>query len=344
MNTNQQQLKRRILYPGWALTLLFLLQLYTPVKLFAQTANIMVHDPVMIKADSTYYLFCTGWGISVMRSADMVHWERLKPVFDAPPAWALDAVPGFKGHIWAPDISYHDGQYYLYYSVSAFAKNTSCIGLATNKSLDPENPDFKWTDHGKVIQSVPGRDMWNAIDPNLAMDENATPWLTFGSFWNGIKLVKLSDNLSEVAEPETWYTIASRERSYDLPDTDPGDAAIEAPFIFKKNGIYYLFVSWDYCCRGLKSNYKVVVGKSDKITGPFLDKEGKDMRFGGGSLVIEGNEKFAGIGHNSIYTFGNKDYFVVHAYDNQDEGKPKLLIKLVEWDEEGWPVLDKTIK
>ena len=59
------------------------------------------------------------------------------------------------------------GLYYLYYSVSAFGKNTSCIGVATNKTLHPSSPDYKWTDHGKVIQSVPGRDMWNAIDPNL---------------------------------------------------------------------------------------------------------------------------------------------------------------------------------
>src|SRR3990170_2662507 len=152
--------------------------------------NIRVHDPVMIRQGSTYYLFCTGIGISVFSSADMKNWKKEKSVFNAPPAWAVEKIPGFKGHIWAPDISLHNGQYYLYYSVSAFGKNTSCIGLATNKTLDPSSPDFKWVDHGKVIQSVPGRDLWNAIDPNLAFDDEQKPWLVFGSFWSGMKLVR----------------------------------------------------------------------------------------------------------------------------------------------------------
>src|SRR4051794_4586664 len=80
--------------------------------------NIRVHDPVMAKEGNTYYLFCTGMGISGYSSQDMVNWKQEKPVFSVAPQWAVDAIPGFKGHIWAPDISFHDGQYYLYYSVS----------------------------------------------------------------------------------------------------------------------------------------------------------------------------------------------------------------------------------
>ena len=133
--------------------------------------DIRVHDPVMIREKGVYYLFCTGMGISVFSSPDMTNWKKEKPVFDAPPSWALETIQGFKGHIWAPDISFHDGQYYLYYSVSAFGKNTSCIGVATNKTLDPSSSDFKWTDHGKLLQSIPGRDLWNAIDPNVAFDD-----------------------------------------------------------------------------------------------------------------------------------------------------------------------------
>ena len=135
----------------------------------AQKENISVNDPVMIKQDDTYYLFNTGWGITAWSSKDMINWKREKSVFKDPPGWAINAVPGFKGHIWAPDISYYNGSYYLYYSVSAFGKNTSCIGLAVNKTLDPDDPDFMWVDHGIIIQSVPGRDLWNAIDPNLVV-------------------------------------------------------------------------------------------------------------------------------------------------------------------------------
>ena len=115
--------------------------------------NISVHDPVMAKQGDTYYLFCTGMGISMWSSKDMKEWKREKPVFREAPEWAVKAIPEFKGHIWAPDISYNNGKYYLYYSVSAFGKNTSAIGLATNTTLDPASPGYKWVDHGEVIQS-----------------------------------------------------------------------------------------------------------------------------------------------------------------------------------------------
>ena len=104
---------------------------------------ISVHDPVMIKQDSLYYIFCTGFGISVWSSPDMKNWKKEKPVFTTAPSWAVQAIPGFKGHIWAPDISYHNGQYYLYYAISAFGKNSSCIGVATNKTLHTSDPNYK---------------------------------------------------------------------------------------------------------------------------------------------------------------------------------------------------------
>lgn len=297
-----------------------------------------VHDPVIIRQDSTYYIFCTGQGIAVFSSNDMKHWKPVNPVFNKAPEWAVKAIPGFTGHEWAPDISFHNGQYYLYYAVSAFGKNTSAIGLATNKTLDTSSRDFKWIDHGKVIQSVPGRDMWNAIDPNLTMDENKTPWLAFGSFWNGIKLVKLNNDLFTVDQPEQWYTIASRKRDPILPDSVAGDAAIEGPFIYKHDNYYYLFVSFDYCCRGEKSTYKMMVGRSEKLYGPYVDRDGVPMNLGGGSVVLEGNKNWYGVGHNAVAAFNGTDYLVYHAYDANDNGRPKLQIKKIIW-VNGWPVI-----
>jgi len=316
-----------------------LLVLFTNPVRAQDYIDIRVHDPVMIKQNDTYYVFCTGWGISVFSSENMKDWKEEERVFKDPPQWAIDAVPTFKGHMWAPDVSFHNGQYYLYYSVSAFGKNTSCIGVATNKTLDPEDPDFKWVDHGKVIQSVPGRDLWNAIDPNLAYDENDQPWLVFGSFWSGIKLVKMDKALTKIAEPQEWYMVCKRERSFKRDDYNAGKGAVEAPFIFRKNGYYYLFVSFDYCCRGVESTYKIVIGRSEKITGPYIDKEGNKMDEGAASLVLEGNKDWNGVGHNSAYTFDGKDYLICHAYDADDEGKPKLIIREISWDDEGWPVV-----
>lgn len=295
-----------------------------------------VHDPVMIKEGKTYYLFSTGMGISVFSSKDTKSWTKEKPVFEKAPEWTFIVLPGFKGHIWAPDISFHNGIYYLYYSVSDFGKNTSCIGVAVNKTLDKSSPDFGWVDKGKVLQSVPNRDMWNAIDPNLIEDEKGIPWLTFGSFWEGIKLVKLDTDFLRVAEPQVWCSLARRKRDDDNSDSSAGNGAIEAPFIFKRVSFYYLFVSVDYCCRAEKSDYKIVVGRSEKITGPYLDKKGEDLFQGGGSLVRQGDKNWYGVGHNAAYRTEGKDYLIYHGYDAKDKGKSKLLIEELSWTADGW--------
>ena len=316
----------------------------TPVKTAVPSREIpieqvMTHDPVLARQGDRFYLFATGEGVSVMSSSDLKTWKFEKPVFEEAPQWAVDAIKGYHGHTWAPDIIYHNGLYHLFYSCSAFAKNTSAIGHATNPTLDPSDARFKWTDQGKIIQSVPNRDMWNAIDPNIIIDEAGTPWMSFGSFWDGIKMVRLTDDLARVAQPEEWYSLSRRERSFELDDKDPGDGAVEAPFIMKYGDYYYLFVSFDYCCRGMKSNYKVVVGRSKTVTGPYLDKDGKSMAQGGGSLVIQGNADYVGVGHNAAYHFDGKDYFICHAYSAKEDGAPKLIIREMTWTPDGWPIV-----
>lgn len=302
--------------------------------------EVMTHDPVMAVHNNTYYLFATGQGITVMSSKDLKSWKFEKPVFDKAPQWAVKAIKGYTGHTWAPDIIFHNGLYHLFYSCSAFGKNTSAIGHATNPTLDPSSPDFKWTDHGMVIQSVPNRDMWNAIDPNIIIDENGTPWMNFGSFWDGIKMVKLTPDLNKVAQPEEWYSLCRRQRTSGMSGENAGNGAVEAPFIMKHGGYYYLFVSFDYCCKGVNSNYKVMVGRSKTVTGPYLDKEGKAMDKGGGSLVIQGNKDYAGIGHNAAYHWNGKDYFISHAYAIAEDGVPKLIIREMNWTPDGWPIVN----
>ncbi|MBD0286425.1 MAG: family 43 glycosylhydrolase [Bacteroidota bacterium] len=292
----------------------------------AVTKNPDIHDPVMSKDGDTYYLFGTNGGIVTWSSKDLINWKKEPPVFTTTPAWVPDAVPGFRGTgFWAPDVIHHNDKYYLYYSASTFGKNLSAIGLTTNKTLNRSSPDYKWEDQGMVVQSIAGRDQWNAIDPNVILDENGTPWFSFGSFWNGIKLVKLEKDFKTIAKPETWSTIASRAG---------GSTAIEGPFIFKKGNYYYLFVSWDRCCQGIRSDYNIRVGRSEKVTGPYLDKDGVDMAKGGGTT--EPKVVFA-LGHNSAYTFDGVDYLVYHKYVTEGA---KLGVMKMSWADD-WPVIEK---
>lgn len=302
--------------------------------------QVSIHDPVMAREGGRYYLFSTGPGITIYSSADLINWEKSGRAFAGEPDWARDVAPEFNGHLWAPDIIERDGRYYLYYSVSAFGKNTSAMGVTINETLDPDSPHYRWKDQGIVIQSVPNRDNWNAIDPNVVLDEDGTAWMSFGSFWGGLKLVKLDQTWTAPAEPQEWHTIARGERPPFTPDDKPGPAELEAPFIFKKNGYYYLFVSRGLCCRGDDSTYRLAVGRAKKVTGPYLDREGRDMAAGGGTPLIAGNQRWPGLGHNSAYTFDGHDYLVMHAYESADNGLQKLKILDLNWDDDLWPVVN----
>lgn len=312
-----------------------------------------VHDPVMAKGeDGRYYVFSTGVGVDVMSSADLKYWRKEPSVFDRDsiPQWAQDTVQGYWGHTWAPDISYHDGEWKLYYSCSTFGKNGSAIGLATNKTLDPSSPDFRWVDHGAVIVSHKHQDNWNAIDPNLIVDqESGKPYLVYGSFWDGIQLLQLdADYQTPVTQPRTIARRISRQRALDEIDNlehytiegndtiEAGDNAIEAPFIIWNDGYYYLFVSHDYCCRGKNSTYRTVYGRSRNIEGPYLDREGVDLAHGGGTLLVGPSDRFYGVGHCSAYQFEGQWYFLSHAYDAQFGATAKMFLRKLKFDGEGW--------
>lgn len=310
-----------------------------------------VHDPVIAQGeDGRFYIFSTGMNVGVMSSADLREWRFEAPALPETPAWAMDTVPGYRGHTWAPDISYHNGLWHLYYSCSTFGKNGSAIGLAVNKTLDPKSPDFKWVDKGMVIASHKGKDCWNAIDPNLIVDKKGTPYLSFGSFWDGIQLIELSkdDFQTPVTEPKTISRRVNRKFTLDKIEftqegnntIEAGPNAVEAPFIFKHGDYYYLFVSFDYCCRGENSTYKTVYGRSKKITGPYVDKDGKRMEEGGGTYLYGPNEEFFGVGHSAAFTYYGQPYFISHAYEKAEGSRAKLFIRPMNFDEDGWIIVE----
>ena len=309
-------------------------------SLGCQARQVDVHDPVMAREGDTWYLFSTGPGITIYSSKDRIHWQHAGRAFATEPSWAKRVSPSFNGHLWAPDVSFHNGKYYLYYSVSAFGKNTSAIGLTINKTLDPKSPNYAWEDQGIVIESVPHRDFWNAIDPAVIEDEKGQAWMSFGSFWGGLKLFKLNADWTKPAEPQEWYTLAKRERGAFEDESKAGSAQIEAPFIWKKGDYYYLFASWGLCCKGPDSTYHLVMGRAKSLTGPYLDKDGKDMAEGGGSIILQGNERWRGLGHNSAYTWDGKDYLVLHAYETADHFLQKAKILNISFGADGWPQVD----
>lgn len=301
-------------------------------------SNPLAHDPAVAFENNVYYLFTTGEGIHCMSSTDLKNWQPIGPCLDSLPEWIIKELPDASLHLWAPDIIFHGGLWHLFYSCSAFGRNTSVIGHAVNSTLDPNNPNYKWIDKGMIVQSIPYRDNWNAIDPNVIIDDDDNAWLTFGSFWGGIKIVQLTKDLSHIAEPQIWRTLAKRHSDIFIDEAEAGNAAIEAPFIIRKNNWYYLFVSIDYCCRGVNSDYKVIVGRSRNVSGPYFDMNGQRLDHDGGTIFIVGDkDKWAAVGHCAVYSFGEKDYFFAHAYEMK-KGTPRLLVREILW-ENDWPYL-----
>jgi arabinan endo-1,5-alpha-L-arabinosidase len=257
-----------------------------------------------------------------------VTWRLCGDVFAHLPGWAVTDVPGLRG-LWAPDVSFFDGRFHVYYSASTFGSNRSSIGLVTNETLDQSSERYKWVDRGRVIGSSPGDD-WNAIDPNIVLDEANQPWMSFGSFWGGIKLRKI-DAATGMLDPkdQTLYALASRPRTAELP------GAVEAPFIYRKNGYYYLFVSFDFCCRGTESTYKIAVGRSRNVTGPYVDRLGTPLLQGGGTVILSAKGSMIGPGGQSVY--GN--WLAHHYYDARADGDFRLGLRRIDWTANGWPRL-----
>ena len=292
--------------------------------------GVRAHDPsTIVRCKDEFWVFYTGRGIPSYHSKDLVKWEPGPRVFSNALQWVAEAVPAnfSRMDFWAPDIIHAGDRYLLYFSASSFGKNTSAIGLAVNPTLDPADPQFKWTDMGMVIRSDKTND-FNTIDPAIFQDADSSLWLTFGSYWSGIKLIQL--------DPSTGKRIAP-----DLPIISLAHSeSIEASFLYARGGRYYLFVNWGKCCRGTNSTYNIRVGRSDKVTGPYLDKDGKDLLQGGGCLFLATQGPFIGPGHAGIISAQGTNWLSCHFYDATRRGTPTLAILPLRWTADGWPAVD----
>ena len=313
-----------------------------PLALYLLTGNTWpVLDPSIIHAGSTWYAFSTdvvGSGSSthlpIRCSQDKLNWTVCGSVFPGSiPTWVSSAAPGSTG-LWAPDASFFNGEYHVYYSASKIGSQQSVIGLATNTTLDQSDRAYRWVDRGPVLASHAGDD-FNALDPNVLVDEDGRVWLTYGSYWSGIKQREI--------DPASGLLSTSNTTRYDLA-TRPGVPGnpIEGASLVHHGEYYYLFVSVDYCCEQHTSqdNYKQAVGRSSSAHGPFLDESGTPMLLGGGTVLLQGNSSWNAPGGGSAYIAadGKDNLIVFHAQNLQCGATPYQWIKTLTW-ENDWPVL-----
>jgi len=292
-----------------------------------------LHDPsTVITENGKYYVYATGNGLPVSISDDGWMWRRAGGVMQAVPGGkpGPDVIARGGNNTWAPDVIRVGEKYFLYYAAPG-TQPKAAIGLLIGKTLDPESPDYKWEDAGPVVWSDGVEDS-NAIDPGVFRDPtNGSLWLTYGSYFGYIRLVELN--------PKTG------KRLY--PDRKPANIAInsEASIMIFRDGWYYLLVTHGSCCAGANSSYNIRMGRSKKVTGPFLDNMGIDMLQGGGKLFVGSSGRYVGPGHFGLLDLGSGvQKFSCHYEADLDRGGVSVLdIRPLLW-RDGWPIAGENVK
>lgn len=282
--------------------------------------NKSLPDPTIIRAkDGFFYLYATEntRNTPIYKSQNLIDWTFVGTAFTD------ETRPDFepKGGLWAPDIEYIGGKYVLYYSMSVWGGEWTCgIGVAT-----ADKPEGPFTDKGKLFRSNE-IDVQNSID-QFYIEEGGKKYLFWGSF-RGIYAIELSDDGLSIKPGAEKRKIAG--------------TAFEGTYIHKHGGYYYLFASVGSCCEGVKSTYRLVVGRSGSLFGPYIDKEGKDMMDNGYSVVIGSNSRFVGNGHCSEIVQDNagNDWIFYHGVDVENPKGRILLLDRIRWDKEGWPYVE----
>ncbi len=339
------------------LLILFNYLIISVFTVVGQTWPAGIHDPSsIVKCDDTYWIFGTGDGIYSMYSKDLITWQAGPTPFTKTsfPDWIKDYVGAFGGNFWAPDIIFMNNQYYLYYSCSEWGTMTSTIGCVTNKTLNPDDPDYKWSDVGflGIWSYQPGLAL-NAIDPSLMRGPDGKIWMVYGSFNEEGIVVTEIDSVS--GKPKTY---AGNLPGISIANSWTGNRYFEgegASMIYR-DGYYYLFYNKGGCCAGIGSTYYMVMGRSANPRGPFLDKTGKALKINGqpsgGTIVLKHDDsrgtddRYFGPGHFGMYSENGVDYVTFHYYDpngyypNPDvnnQGGPTLGLAKLVWEDDGWP-------
>jgi arabinan endo-1,5-alpha-L-arabinosidase len=304
-----------------------------PAPLNVSGDGVAVHDPYMLKdTNGTYWLY--GTHNTLASSTDIATFLQqgsdISPDFSWWSGVNLSWNNGLNTDMWAPDVMFANGIYYQYYALpfEPHSGPQAIIALATST-----NPNGPWTDAGQIIESCGTTTgcttTFNAIDPAPFIDGDGNWWLVFGSWEDGIRMIQL--------DPATGLRLQSNSTIYNVAQRGLPSAGEEGPFIYPWNGWYYYFAPINVCCNGVSSTYRIIVGRSQNPTGPYLDRGGIDLMRGGGTILLSAHGRVNGPGGQSVFTDGTQPTLVYHYYDGNNNGVPTLGINRLGFDSDGWP-------
>lgn len=285
--------------------------------MFGQIGEPFIHDPsTIVKCDGKYYTFGTGGGGLISEDG-----------------WVWNRGAERPGGGLAPDAIKIGDRYYISYASKGGGLgggHAGAINTMWTKSLDPKSPDFGFNDNS-VVATTDGVEDCDAIDPAFLLDPtDGRLWLTYGTYFGFIRIVEL--------DPNTGKRIAGNE---------PVNIAIdcEATAMMYRDGWYYLLATHGTCCDGSNSTYNIRVGRSKKISGPYLDNIGRDMLMGGGKLFLSARENLIGAGHFGLLDLGDgvEKFSCHYESDLNQGGRSVLSIQPLMW-RDGWPIAGENFK
>ncbi len=325
-----------------------------------------IHDPAVYEDPVTKLFYIYATHSKGMVSGDLIHWKPMSRIVSAP-----EEAQRWTGSedVWAPDIVKVGDEYRLYCSNSTWGSQRSCIFLAvSDKAEGPFIP------RDIVVKTDDTLDV-NGIDANIIEDhESGEQYLLYGSFWGGIHLLPLDreSGLARDRGPDGCGVGSIRQDPRykagttikDLPPEEQlrrqgiclarrplwTDGAVEGPYMIycRETGYYYLFVSYG----SLQSDYNIRIGRSRKVTGPFLDYFGRDMADTDdadctrGLMIDAGYCWLTGMpymapGHNSVLQRENGEMFMVShirrmRFLKEDCGMGLLQIRRLYPTPDGW--------
>lgn len=288
------------------------------------TAAIGIHDPSILNTGSGFDLFSTHGLIHEHQSTDLVNFTDGGYALASLPSWT-NTYTGGSGDLWAPDVSEHNGEYWMYYAASGFGSNNSAIGLAVSATGAPGT----FIDSGAPIYTSADCSGSNAIDPSSVVDGSGNAWMVFGSWSSGIQIVPVNNSTGIPTGA------ACKQLAY-----HPSGTGIEGSYIYQHGGYYYLFASIDNCCQGVTSTYRIIVGRSTSVDGPYMDRGGLPLTNGGGTILLSAHDNINGPGGESVFTDGGNAVLVYHYYDGNNNGAPALGINKLGWTADGWPYVE----
>lgn len=286
--------------------------------------SIGTHDPSILDTGSAYDLFSTSGSIHEHQSTDLINFSDGGYALASLPAWT-NAYTASSGNLWAPDLSSHNGEYWMYYAASSFGSNNSAIGLAVSSTGNPGT----FVDSGAPVYTSADCPGANAIDPASVVDASGNAWMAFGSYFSGIHIVPVN-NGTGIPTGVACQLLAAH----------PSGTGIEGSYIYPHNGYYYLFASVDTCCQGVTSTYRVIVGRASSITGPYTDRGGVALTQGGGTILLSAHGNVNGPGGQTVFTDSSGAVLVYHYYDGNNNGDPALGINRLGWTADDWPYVE----